>query len=301
MPTTYTDQFWLIDPFAPPPVGTVLTVNVWDLVDADDDNDIEAAGGDSVNGLDVTQSYPGDTVTVNVPGVGNVTYTGTTFYLSDGTQVFTPTDGQVLQEGPLVSTTFVNTQGPLDVGDLGPTCFTPGVMIRMANGQRAVEQLQEGDLVKTLDHGVQPVRRVLRTEVRADGAFAPVRIKAGALGNPRDLVVSQQHRILITGWRAELFYGETEVLVAAKHLVNDDTIRIEPGARVTYIHLLFDRHELVWSDGVLTESFFAYADDAAEEGPRAELFALYPELHEIAHPHLARPAMRAFEGALMLA
>lgn len=51
--------------------------------------------------------------------------------------------------------------------------------------------------------------------------LCPIRIAAGALGfglPVRDMVVSPQHRMLIEGPRAEMLFGEAEVLVAATHL-----------------------------------------------------------------------------------
>jgi len=141
MPTTYTDQFYLMDPYNPPPVGTVLNFSVLNLTDQNDDNDFDRFNNDRVDGVDITASYPGDIVTVNVPGVGNITYTGTTFYLADGRQAFTPTDGQVLENGTLVSSSGVTTQGPLTVPEMGPTCFTPGAMIDTGSGARLVETL----------------------------------------------------------------------------------------------------------------------------------------------------------------
>nr|WP_254435566.1 hypothetical protein [Ruegeria arenilitoris] len=79
MPTTYLDQFFAMDPASPPATGTLLTVEKYNLVDQNDDGDIDSSDNDSVNGIDVTRSWPGDTVTINVSGVGNVTYTGITF------------------------------------------------------------------------------------------------------------------------------------------------------------------------------------------------------------------------------
>lgn len=121
---TYTDQFYNMDPANPPTAGQPITFSVYSITDANNDNDFDRFNNDSVDGVDIISSWPGDTVTVFVAGIGNVTYTGTTFYLSGGRRVFTPTDGQVLQNGTFVSSTWVNSQGPLLVSQLGPTCFT---------------------------------------------------------------------------------------------------------------------------------------------------------------------------------
>jgi len=279
LPTTYNDQFFLIDPAAPPPAGTQLNFVHLNLTDQNDDGDFDRFNNDSVDGTDITASWPGDTVTINVPGVGNVTYTGVTFYLADGRRVFTPNDGQVLQNGTLVSTTWVNTQGPLLVNQLGPPCFAAGTLIRTARGDRRVEELVKGDLVETLDHGLQAIRWIGKAAISGLGEHAPVRFRAGAIGNRRDLRVSPQHRMVIQGWQAELYYGRSEVLVPAKHLINGDTIRQEPVQEVEYFHLMFDRHEIIWSEGVLSESF--YPGDQIllkDRSVMAELFALFPDL-----------------------
>ena len=73
-----------MDPANPPGVGATLTYSVLSINDNNGDGDFDAFDNDSINGIDISQSYSGDTVTVNVPGVGNVTYTGTTFYMANG-------------------------------------------------------------------------------------------------------------------------------------------------------------------------------------------------------------------------
>lgn len=129
------------------------------------------------------------------------------------------------------------TEGPgsfgvpsIDEGEIAaPPCFTPGTMIRTPEGLRAVETLQVGDLVETFDHGPQPIRWIGSSDVgpfrmALSPGFRPVRICKGAFGNgrpERDLVVSPQHRVLLEGWRAELLYGEVQVLIAAAHLIDD--------------------------------------------------------------------------------
>jgi len=199
---TYKDQFFLIDPSSPPVAGTSLNFARYTLTDANNDNDFDRFNNDLINGSDITSSYPGDTVTVNVPGVGNVTYTGTTFYLANGQTVFTPNAGQVLQNGTFVSATWVNTQGPLLVNQLGPACFCKGTLLRVPGGAVAIEALSPGDRVETMDHGAQTVRWIGRQTVGGSGDFAPVQFDAGAIGNNRPLTVSPQHRVMLAGARA---------------------------------------------------------------------------------------------------
>lgn len=303
MPTTYTDQFFFMDPANPPAVGTSLTVQNLDMIDQNDDGDIDQFDNDSVNGSDVTNSWPGDTVTINVPGVGNVTYTGTTFYLADGTQVFTPTDGQVLQSGTFVSSSFVTTQGPLDVGDLGPPCFTPGTLIDTPEGPRRVEDLKPGDLVTTADHGAQPLLWVGRTRVAAQGKLAPIRFEAGVLGLDQPLTVSPQHRMLVEDWRAPYLFGHSEVLIAAHCLVNGDSVTRVEGGEVDYIHLLFSRHEIVIANGAKSESYYpGHAVSQADRDTQAEVLRLFPELRgrEPVLPETARPVVRPREARALV-
>jgi hypothetical protein len=301
---TYTDQFYLMDPSGRPAPGSVLNFVNYTLTDQNNDGDFDRFNNDSVNGSDITRSYPGDTVTVNVPGLGNVTYTGVTFYLANGQVVFTPNDGQVLKNGTFVSSTWVTTQGPLLVSQLAPACFTPGTLIRVPGGEVAIETLAPGDLVETLDHGPQVLRWIGRTTVDGSGDFAPVRIAAGALGNGRALRVSPQHRMLIRGWRAELCVGAPEVLVAARHLVGMAGIRVTPAARIDYVHLLFDRHEIIFAEGAPSESF--HPASRILDGDRLlyrEIVAIFPELAQMraGSRRTARPVVTAHEARLLAA
>ena len=279
MPTNYKDQFYTFNPSNPPPVGSAVTFTRLTLTDQNDDGDFDRFDSDSIGGVDIVRSYPGDTVTINVPGVGNVTYTGVTFYMQGGGRLFTPTDGQVLMDGTFVSSTWVQGQGPLLVSQLGPACFTPGTLISVPGGAVPVETLVAGDLVETLDHGPQVLRWAGRQDVVGRGDLAPVTIAAGVLGNDRDLVVSPEHRMLMTGWLAELHFGENEVLVAAKHLVGLPGISQQEQARVTYLHLLFDRHEIVFAEGAASESLHPSSWLIAEDRDlRAEIAAVFPEI-----------------------
>ena len=78
MPTTFSDQFWLINAFDPPPVGTPLSVVRLDITDENDNGVVSRQGNDSVGGSDITRVYPGDTITVTLAGGGTQTFTGVT-------------------------------------------------------------------------------------------------------------------------------------------------------------------------------------------------------------------------------
>ncbi|HAW48674.1 MAG TPA: hypothetical protein DCX34_15820, partial [Roseovarius sp.] len=129
-------------------------------------------------------------------------------------------------------------------------CFTPGARILTEQGERPVEGLRPGDMVITRDHGAQPLRWVGRRTVPGTGRFAPVRVAAHVLdGACAPLIVSPQHRFLFTGYKAELLFGCDEVLIAAKHLVDGQAVTQTDQAAVTYIHLMFDRHEVIYAEG----------------------------------------------------
>lgn len=302
MPTSYKDQFFEVDPGNPPPRGTALNFVRLELIDTDDNGLIEPNVGDTLNGLEVTAVYEGDTLRVRVPGVGQIWYTGTTFYLSDGTEFFTPTDGQVLQNGTYRNSTGVTTSTNMPVGDLGPTCFTPGTLIDTPLGPRPVEDLRVGDLVTTLDDGDQILRLILLEDHRAEGRNAPIRFETGAIENDAPLLVSPEHRVLLQGWRAELTLGCAEVLVAAKHLVNDTTIRRVTGGRVRYIHLVFDAHQIVFGQGVPSESCLPTRALCSNPGTsRSALQAHYALLGSDMSDVLVRPAARRIEAEVLIA
>jgi Ca2+-binding RTX toxin-like protein len=181
-------------------------------------------------------------------------------------------------------------------------CFTPGARILTPRGERPVETLRPGDLVVTRDHGPQRVRWTGRRTVPGKDRFAPVEIAPSVMGGS-GLIVSPHHRVLFTGYKAELLFGEREVLVAAKHLVNGRDVRFSPCAEVTYVHVMFDRHEVIYADGIATESFFAgdTALSAVDDAAREELFAIFPELRSAPgrHRETARTCLKAREAALL--
>ncbi|PID37032.1 MAG: type I secretion protein [Rhodobacterales bacterium] len=167
-------------------------------------------------------------------------------------------------------------------------CFTPGTLIATPRGEVPVEMLKAGDRVITRDNGIQEIRwagakSIDWRDMSADARLKPILIRKGALGNglpERDMLVSPNHRVLVANERTELFFDEREVLVSAKHLVDGKNVVQVETRQVTYIHFMFDHHEVVLSDGAWTESFQPgdYSLKGVGDAQREELFSLFPEL-----------------------
>jgi hypothetical protein len=143
-------------------------------------------------------------------------------------------------------------------------CFTPGTLISTPGGALPVEALRPGDAVLTRDNGPQRLRWIGRRHVTgsrlaAEPGLAPIFLAPGALGPDvplPGLTLSPDHRILLTGPAADALFGTPEVLVAARDLVDDDRVRVLRAApSVTYLHLMLDRHEILWANGVASDSF----------------------------------------------
>lgn len=170
-------------------------------------------------------------------------------------------------------------------------CFLRGTMIETADGPVAVESLKVGDLVRTMDHGLQPLRwigcaRLDASALQRKPKLRPIRVRAGALGQgmpESDLFLSPQHRVLVRSQIAQRMFCADEVLVAATHLTEIDGIEVvEDDTDVVYYHMLFDRHEVVFSNGAATEAMYTgdQAMKAVGEIARAEIFALFPQLQD---------------------
>ena len=201
-----------------------------------------------------------------------------------------------LTDGTLV--TFSNIENII--------CFTPGTLIATAHGPRAIETLRPGDLIVTRDNGLQPLRWVGSRTVAAKGKHAPIQLDPTLLqGASAPLLVSPQHRMLWTGSRAQMYFGESEVLVAATHLLGSPAARRIEGGNVTYMHLMLDRHEVIYANDAATESFFPGDEGlgALCDRSRQEVFDLFPELrsHAGAFGDTARLCLKAHEARILAA
>ena len=260
-------------------------------------NDVNSAGGSltitHINGVNVTANSSvtlstGQIVTLNGDGTFTVE---TDLDVEEVNFTYTVSNGAGSDDVGLVS---INTI----------PCFVAGTRILTPDGEVPVEALCPGDLVVTHDDGARPLIWTGSRRVEGRGTFAPIRIDRHALGNYRPLLVSPQHRVVIRDPRAELMFGSRDVLVAAKHLVNDRSIHAVEMDDVTYVHILFDRHQIVFSEGLLTESLLPgeMALRGCDDGGREEIEALFPTLDTGANPYgpAARRILKAHEADALL-
>jgi hypothetical protein len=185
------------------------------------------------------------------------------------------------------------------LGDLLCLSFARGTLITLPTGVQApIERLQPGDRVLTRDHGAQPVRWIGRVTLRAIGPFAPVVVSEGTLGNSRDLIVSPHHRLFLYHRARQPGLPTSEVLVQAKHLVDDGPIFVREGGVVEYFSLVFDRHEIIYAEGIPAESLMVTEATVSRlPGELADpLLARFPGLRH--DPHFGTEAGRGMIDAV---
>ena len=253
------------------------------------------------------------------------------FVVTDGVRSYTVT---VIEVGPGARPLlmFLDNMPPIDtdlwvvhvtmnrparpssgLSDGGVICFTPGTRISTPDGSKRIETLAEGDLVQTRDSGAQEIvwigqRRITGARMFVNPALRPIHIGPGALGVERPeeaLLVSPEHRMLLRGPSAQALFNTPEVLVSAARLVNGDNIRVDLNVReVTYIHLLLANHNVIWANGVETESFHPANASMSELSPadRIRLLARYPELERDVHAYggFARRNLSDSEATILL-
>jgi Ca2+-binding RTX toxin-like protein len=245
------------------------TFVITDAQDGFDDTVIGGAGGEDNDTLNLTGAGPFRIVGETADADGNSTSGTVEFLDSPGGEV-------------------IGTLGFTEVETIVP-CFTPGTAIATPRGEVLVEDLKVGDTVITRDNGIQEIRWIGAKpmdgrQLQNNPHLQPVLIEKGALGNglpERDTLVSPNHRMLVNTDRVALYFEENEVLVSAKHLVNPKAgVQSVTSMGLTYLHFMFDNHEVVLSNGAWTESFQPgdYSLKGIGNAQRHEIFELFPEL-----------------------
>lgn len=209
------------------------------------------------------------------------------FVINDGDEIY-------------LTSPFINGVGDVPHEELF-VCYLRGTEIDTAAGPVKVEELGRGDPVRTGEGDFAPLRwigsrRFTRAEIAARPHLAPIRIAAGALGDgvpSRDLYVSPQHRILVRSRIAHRMFEAEEVLIPAKALLALTGVdQIHDLDEVEYVHFMFDRHELVYANGALSESLYpgSQALNAVGDEARRELLEIFPVLADPDQDRSSPPA-----------
>ncbi|UWR02641.1 Hint domain-containing protein [Ruegeria conchae] len=304
------------DPFGNP---SVTITEGYQVEITDDDGlleDPDGNGGQQFNtstlpNLDNSgnlQIFEGYTATVSG---APVTYTLINF---SGTQYIVVTSGDVEVGDVLTGNTLAQNPAPPVAYDSLPSfvCFTSGSYILTPSGRRLIEEIKVGDQVIVADGTSRAVRWVGRrwlseADLHQTPKHCPIRISAGSLGPQtpsRDLLLSPQHRVVVSSPAMELHHSHSMMLATAKSLVNGKTInQLPPEGGVEYIHILFDQHELVNVEGLWSESFYPgdHTLDVMSVAVKEELFDLFPELQSGARGYgdTVLPVLRSFEVQIL--
>ncbi|KIN65225.1 Type I secretion target repeat protein [Sulfitobacter noctilucicola] len=264
-----------------------------DLFTFDGAGSHQILGGEDADGADIDR--------IDLTGIDRNTYRLIRGEPEEGRIEFLDTNGNVIGR-----TNYAEIEEVI-------ICFTPGTMIATKRGEKPVQQLKVGDKVFTRDNGPQELRWIGRRNLKRQDLtrmphYSPILIRAGALGNDnpvRDMMVSPNHRMLITSEIAEMMFGESEVLVAAKHLVSLDGVDTAAVSKVSYIHMMFDQHEVILADGTWAESFLPGTQAMAgiQKDQRQEILDLFPELIDtrgVKNFDAARRLLKAHEAHLLM-
>ena len=210
-------------------------------------------------------------------GAGNV------FYSTMPLDYYTGSNNAAIT-GAEIFTLFGNVEETQNI-----LCFASGTQIETPNGSKAIETLRAGDAVVVRGGATKSIRWISASYIDRNGLkrapkHRPVRITAGALGGgrpTRDLLVSRQHRMLVSSKIAHRMFGCADVLVSAIKLTELPGIHVDEDVEtVTYFHMLFDDHQIVMAEGAASESLYT-GPEALKSVPaaaQAELLELFPDL-----------------------
>lgn len=230
---------------------------------------------------------------------------------------FTYTGSDTQQHTFVIDAQSENGEDGVDIVQImhGPSivCFARDTLIDTINGSVPIQILREGDLVKCGDGQLRPIcwvgsKKLSEEDLAQKPEWHPIRLRKNALGDGqpnRDLVLSPNHNVLLRDWRAELLFGDNEVLVPAKHLTNDFSIHPDyDRTEVEYFHILLEGHHTIFADGLECESLFigALRTGALSPEARDEICGLFPELVGDlgGYGEVYRQPLRKFEAEALL-
>ncbi len=179
--------------------------------------------------------------------------------------------------------------------------LAPDTPIATPLGPRPVSALRPGDRVRTADDGDSEVLWQGRINAPAIGGFRPVRFHAACFGHGQDIVLRAAQPVAIGGVDVQYLFGEDEVLVEARHLVNGRSVTWEPGTPVAASHgIVLDRPSLIRAGTIWVESLHL---GGLARNPALALTTAPGTLAETGrmprHPVRARRQLRPFEAVAL--
>lgn len=258
---------------------------------------------DPTNDEFIQATYNGDSLDDPTSGAGYSGFSSTATRSGSGEDFGTDQDGFSLQRG---SNGFINNETPTP--GMQSICFASGTLLETSNGFKRIEELRSGDLLQTLDSGLQPIRwvfarRVTSSDLREDKALLPISIKSDTFDrptNPGSLRVSRHHRILVAGKVAQRMFGQDQILVAAKDLLGCSGVSVDSAIKgFFYFHVLMDEHQILNANGIAAESLLLGKEALKVMTPSAlaELRILFPKTRRAANLSQADPSRKIVSGA----
>ncbi|TNJ40187.1 Hint domain-containing protein [Phaeobacter sp. B1627] len=248
------------------------------------------------------------------PLTANVDYTYTVSNVINDNELSGPYFDQYMGDDGTDPGEYTDENGVSQIEGAVVICFTPNSQVTTPQGARRIRDLEIGDQVLTRDRGYQSVRWIYRRTLTrafldANPHLAPVVFEKDALGPGRPrrrMKVSPQHRLLVQSHLSEMLFARGAVLAPAKGLINGTlAYQDRSGTPVSYVHILFDQHEVIEVDGVFSESYHPTERvlSTSEAALREELFQIFPELQQDpdAYGPTCYPAISVREARLLMA
>lgn len=258
------------------------------------------------------QTTGGDSNTPNLTGTGlstsngGVIIAGNNDYMewTGGATLPDPVTREDLIDSILDTTNWATADGAGNSNPNGsgfvvdnPTvvCFAHGTRINAPElGKVNVEHLKPGMLLCTFGSHPKKIRWIGKRKINANELaenpkLRPVRITAGALGGmlPEcDILVSRQHRMLVSSKIAHSIFGTRDVLIPSIKLTALPGIYIDNTIdNVEYYHVLLDKHEVIYAEGAPTESLYTgpVALMSLSSEAKKEIMTIFPELLDKQH------------------
>lgn len=186
-------------------------------------------------------------------------------------------------------------------------CFAEDTIILTNRGEIPIADVHPGDRIPTYDVGTQTLLGVCRKhfspgQLLQSPSLRPLTLDHTLFGGDAPLRVSPGHCTLYRSTKAETLFTEAGVLLRGEDLQDAGFARMEiPRTGVTYYHLLFKNHVLVFANGIWSESY--YNTPELQENSDWDLqWSMIPgmSLANTRHERPARTTLRKHEAMVLL-